>query len=63
MKFARRVWIETEIELILPTEFEACLGQGVVADLSTGVATLVWNTQWIIWLATLTESPSVMGVC
>ncbi len=38
MEFARLVGIQTEIELIVPAEFEARLGQRVVADLRAGMS-------------------------
>jgi hypothetical protein len=31
-------WVETKVEMILPTEFKAGLAEGVVAVLGTGVA-------------------------
>jgi hypothetical protein len=35
---ARRVGVEGEVELVLPAELEAGLGEGVVAQLRGGVA-------------------------
>lgn len=38
MKFARGDGVEAEVELILPAELEAGLGEGVVAVLGAGVS-------------------------
>src|SRR3990170_407250 len=37
VKFARLVRVEAEVELVFPAEFEACLGQRVVAYLRAGM--------------------------
>src|SRR3972149_936709 len=37
VKFARLVRVEAEAELVFPAEFEACLGQRVVAYLRAGM--------------------------
>jgi hypothetical protein len=38
VEFPRRNRVETEIKLVLPTEFEPCFREGIVAILRTGVA-------------------------
>ena len=38
VEFARLVGVEAEVELVFPAEFEARLGQRVVADLRAGMA-------------------------
>ena len=37
VEFTCLVGVEAEVELVVPAEFETRLGQGVVADLGTGV--------------------------